>query len=231
MSNTLIGANSGFSLGYDSNIDKGYGRNSDPRGVGRSWNMGDALSKPKGEWDDIDLDDDEDIELDDDIVIRRKMHTSQKELPTDALSKKKNDISHLGGVYTNSVASALVSSSRKRNGNLIREFIFEVLNESPHGGGQTSASGVGRMYKPSNRNVSPHGGLGHKTPGIDTKGYTQSRKATTDGGETVGKQSDRLSLDFADGGSTGDEFYDILNDLEKHDLESLNKHVKKNKYF
>lgn len=230
MSNTLIGANSGFSLGYDSNIDKGYGRNSDPRGVGRSWNMGDALSKPKGEWDDIDLDgeDIDDIDLDFDISIRGKMHTSQKKLPADALSKKKNDISSLGGLG-NTVANGL-AASHKRSGNLIREFIFEVLNESPHGGGQTSASGVGRMYKPSNRNVSPHGGLGHKTPGIDTKGYAQSRKATTDGGETVGKQSDRLPLEFGDG-STGDEFYDVLNDLEKHDLEALNKHVKKNKYF
>lgn len=229
MSNTLIGANSGFSLGYDSNIDKGYGRNSEPRGVGRSWNMGDALSKPKGEWDDVDFDDEDDIELDLDIKIRGSMHTSQKKLPADALSKKKNDISSLGGVLTNTVANGL-AASHKRQGSLIREFIVEVLKEGPHGGGQTAASGVGRMYKPSSRNVSPHGGLGHKTPGIDTKGYHQSSKSSADGAEAVGKQEDRLPIDFGDG-STGDEFYDILNDLEKHDLEALNKHDKKNMYF
>lgn len=144
----------GGSFNYDSRTGLGYGQTKNG-GLGSDWSMGDALSSPKGEWDnDLPLNDSEEeivigpntsvrdlalaaglIELEDEEItdveagIQSKANMSLHIPTTDfAAKKKRNPNSYVGLANT----SAYLGSSHKRLGNVmseevLREFIKEAL--------------------------------------------------------------------------------------------------------
>ena len=140
----------GGSFNYDARTGLGIGSlGGDPNsGIGQNWNMGDALSSPKGEFDTSDNEQELtynisanttvrdlaifagilSIEDDSESGIERKAHTSFQKTPTDSLAYKGTDISSLGGLG-NSIAGVIgLSAGHDIKGNPILEnFIKEVI--------------------------------------------------------------------------------------------------------
>lgn len=249
----------GGSFNYDGRTGLGYGQlgNNPNSGLGSNWNMGDALSSPKGEWDDVEYDEDVkdcgcriEINCDCDefeIGIELKSPTSGLAFNQDAGSGKsrRNPNSYVGLANT----SAYLGASHKRSEDVLREYISEALNdilyEAPHMGGMTAVrrSGNSKMYKPDTANsVSGYGMGGKGTYGIDHGGYGQNGieddpslepyvkggKATTDGAETV-YYSD-IDTDWEEDLSTGESLFNSF-DPEIEFSISFKKHGNKNKYY
>ena len=173
----------GGSFNYDSRTGLGYGQTKNG-GLGSNWDMGDALSSPKGEWDkDLPLNDSEEdiivgpntsvrdlaiaaglVQIDDEEItsveagIQSKANTSLHMPTTDfAAKKKRNPNSYVGLANT----SAYLGSSYIRGGdvmseNVLRDFIREsLMQEKTSIGVKNKVSAtIGDPYKPSKANVS-----------------------------------------------------------------------------
>jgi len=250
----------GGSFNYDGRTGLGYGQvGSNPSsGLGSNWNMGDALSSPKGEWDDEEYSDTKEcgcsIEIDCDCIdnleidIELKSPTSGAQFNRDAGSGKssRNPNSYVG--LANTSAHLGLSASHNRGGNVLREFITEtikdmLLNESKPSMGVSiniRAKGLGNPYKKSTASVTGGTrGLGHKSLGIDHGGYGQNGtedkepyvkkgKATTDGAEVV--YGSDLDIEWDEDLSTGESLMNALG-FEENSTASFKKHGIKNKYY
>lgn len=248
----------GGAFNYDSRTGLGYGQtgSSNNSGLGSSWNMGDALSSPKGEWDDDEYVNYKEcgcsIEIDCDCIdnleieIELKSPTSGMQYNRDAGSGKssRNPNSYVGLANT----SAYLGASHNREGKVLREFISETLKDILLKESKPSMSvsinlrksNVGNPYKKMSLNVTGgKRGLGVKPLGIDSDGYGQNGtengdpyvkkgKATTDGAETV-YYSDK-SFNWDDNKSTGEVVFDDLSPDEEG-IASFKKHGIKNKYY
>ena len=173
----------GGSFNYDSRTGLGYGQTKNG-GLGSNWDMGDALSSPKGEWDkDLPLNDSEEdivvgpntsvkdlaiaaglLQIEDEEItpfeagIQSKANTSLHMPTTDfAAKKKRNPNSYVGLANT----SAYLGSSYVRGGdvmseNVLKEFIREsLMQEKTSIGVKNKVSAtIGDPYKPSKANVS-----------------------------------------------------------------------------
>ena len=222
---------------YDTRNDLGYGRTSNS-GLGSTWNMGDALSAPKGEWDDEleELDNDEDID-DIDIKIHKKIHVAFNRQPVDSYAKKGTDPYSFNGLAN---TSQYLGASHKRSGDLIEAYVREVLLSESGISGKIAVqkSGLGNMYKTDNSSAlgGTKGGVGGHKGAIDTKGYGQKgievelepyvvpNEPTNDGGETTYEIAISAEDHALPGESNGDflnrttekEFIDMQNVINKH---------------
>ena len=180
----------GGSFGYDSRTGLGYGQTKNG-GLGSDWSMGDALSSPKGEWDnelpinnpgkEIVIGPDTSvrelaiaagiIEIDDEKIssieagINSKANTSLHMPTVDfAAKKKRNPNSYVGLANT----SAYLGASYNRSGNMmiecLRDYIREIILENTALGARSSLRGsIGDPYKPGKQNVSNTSrGAGHR---------------------------------------------------------------------
>lgn len=189
----------GGSFNYDSRTGLGYGQTKNG-GLGSDWSMGDALSSPKGDWDnelpinalpeEIVIGPDTTveelaiaagiIELEDEEItgveagINSKANTSLHMPTVDfAAKKKRNPNSYVGLANT----SAYLGASHKRSGEVVLEnYIREILLEKTTiSGRQYLKKSMGDPYKPSNANVTggTHGGVGGVRGAEDFDGYSQ----------------------------------------------------------
>ena len=189
----------GGSFNYDSRTGLGYGQTKNG-GLGSNWSMGDALSSPKGQWDnELPINNPEReivigpntsvkelaiaagiIEIDDEEItsveagINSKANTSLHMPTVDfAAKKKRNPNSYVGLANT----SAYLGASHKRSGEVVLEnYIREILLEkTTMSGRQYLKKSVGDPYKPSSANVTggTHGGIGGVRGAEDHDGYSQ----------------------------------------------------------
>ena len=189
----------GGSFNYDSRTGLGYGQTKNG-GLGSDWSMGDALSSPKGVWDnelpinalpeEITIGPDTTveelaiaagiIEIDDEEItgveagINSKANTSLHMPTVDfAAKKKRNPNSYVGLANT----SAYLGASHKRSGEVVLEsYIREILLEKTSiSGRQYLKKSMGDPYKPSKANVTggTHGGIGGVRGAEDFDGYSQ----------------------------------------------------------
>ena len=228
----------GGSFNYDARTGLGYGSlGGDPNSrLGKEYSgMGDALSSPKGQWDDIDLEDLEEEDFDDiDSDIEAKISLSLNRTPTDSLAYKGTDISYYGGLG-NSIAS-VIAAGHKPSGSAITEvylkkYIKEYLfSESVSISGginvarspkakNTGGKNPGTVYRKDNTTLGSMNGI-HNGAYIKHDGYRQRRNSTTDGAETVrelpyeenisGEDQDKSTYEkLVD--TTSKEFYDEMN--------------------
>ena len=180
----------GGAFGYDGRTGLGIGSlGGDPNsGIGRNWNMGDALSSPKSEYD-ID-DEDREEEYDElDADIESKAHSSYHRGATDSLAHRGGDISSLGGLG-NSMAGVIgLSAGKKLNGDImseqsLKQYIKEVILLEKRNGQMSGPivvrrGGKGSMYKntmasTNTADASPNRQNGpKKRHGFNSKGYGQ----------------------------------------------------------
>ena len=212
----------------------GYGQTSNG-GLGSCRDMGDALSSPKGEWDniidDLEVDDNEEKNKDDSLAldIEKKAKLSFNRTNVDPYRAKGNDISSLGGL-ANTVASVIgIHSGHSLTGdivseNVLKDFIKEtILKEFTMSGNLASksspkAKNTGGKYNRSvyvtdttsghaNNMFSPNDKERYlPKSNINNRGYGQSRHNTTDGAETVYDSDISINLD--------DEEFDNMSSLE-----------------
>ena len=193
----------GGSFNYDSRTGLGYGQTKNG-GLGSNWSMGDALSSPKGEWDNdlpinnpgkeivigpnttveelaiaagiIEVEDEEITSVE--AGINSKANTSLHMPTVDfAAKKKRNPNSYVGLANT----SAYLGASHKRNGEVVLEnYIREILLEKTAIGPRHSLAGtVGDPYKPGKQHVSNTSrGAGHR--GSINYGYNLNSKKGTE---------------------------------------------------
>ncbi len=254
MSSSLSNTNPnsfGGSFNYDSRSGLGIGSLSGgpQKGIGSNWNMGDALSAPKGEWDQ-DLEDDEEFdELDADI--ESKAHTSYQRRATDSLAHRGGDISSLGGLG-NSMAGVIgLSAGHHVKGdvvfenvlkNYVKEAIMLEVGNQISGNVVVKSTGKSDLHKNLNgstntADAAPVGHLPVNRHGINNKGYGQKKvkvkikgspnyhelemTPTTDGAETIPSSSSEIDFLNYDDGETST--YDILNQTSNREfLDSYN---------
>ena len=198
--------------------------------------MGDALSSPKGEWDDIDLDDHEEDEYDElEAGIESKIRPSLNRFRTDSLSHKGTDTSSFGGLG-NSIAS-VIAAGKNISGNMVSEkrlkqYITEFLISESISGGinvarapkapNTGGKNPGAVYRKDSTTLGSMGGV-HTGAYIKHDGYRQRRSSTTDGAETVRGMNADDWVDDDDDTSTY-EMLDQTTSKEFYDEENLFKH-------
>lgn len=226
---------SGGAFNYDARSGLGYGSlGGDPNSrLGKDYaGMGDALSSPKGEWDDVDLEEDEDEDFDEfEADFESKISLSLNRRATDSLAHKGTDISSFGGLG-NSIAS-VIAAGHSPSGNMVferslRKYIKEYLiSESISGssyvarapkakntGGDTNRT----VYSKDNTTLGSMGGV-HNGAYIKHRGYTQSRHGTTDGAETVRELDVGVLEDWGD--FTTNEFLEMTSGKEFYDNQNL----------
>lgn len=220
-------------------------------GLGSEYSMGDALSSPKGEWDNLlDLEEDFD-ELDDEIESLAFL--SFNRLPTDSLAYKGTGIGYLGGIGADMSAVIGMSAGYQPKGNLVAEqqlkdYIKEALlveksvssistsgriavlsSEQGENLGSEDDDAYGEPLASTNTaDAAPPGHLPTSRSAINHKGYYQSHNATTDGAETlydplIGIYYMEDADAFEDGESTGD-IAQSYND-ERADYLNIRKHI------
>lgn len=186
----------GGTFGLDANTGGGVGnlhkhQASIPSG---HWNMGDALSSPKGEWDD-ELEYDEDLDdIDDDI--ERKAHTAYNKFPNDSLSFAKKDKNALGKIDMTVASVISFAESTKNNNKLLERYIKSVISEisgnievqrSPKAK-NTGGHRNNTVYPLDTNDLGSIGMTNAAYIGTKNKAYMQDRYGTTDGSETVDKK-------------------------------------------
>lgn len=260
MTNSLSNTNPnsfGGSFNYDSRTGLGIGSLSGgpQKGIGSTWNMGDALTAPKGEWD-KELEDDKDFdELDSDI--ESKAHTAFQRRATDSRAKKGTDISSLGGLG-NSIAGVIgIHSNHNIEGDIvaesilksyIKEAIMSEVGNQISGNIVVKSTGKSSLYKNLNgstntADAAPTGHLPVNRHGINNKGYGQKKvkvkikgssnhhelemTPTTDGAETIRSSSTEIDFLNYDDGETST--YEILDDTTDQEFLDINNVLSKNK--
>lgn len=242
----------GGAFNYDARTGLGYGSlGGDPNSrLGKEYSgMGDALSSPKGQWDDVDLEDLEDEDEFDELEsgIESKIRLSLNRRATDSLAHKGTDTSSFGGLG-NSIAS-VIAAGHNPSGNMVFErslkrYITEfILSESLSGSSYVSRSPKAKNTGGKNNRVHyaidtstshtnkldnsstsksrgiDHGGYGQRAKTPDMYPYVRSGKATTDGAETV-RELDREVLDDW-GDETSNEFLERTTSDEFYDSENV----------
>lgn len=211
-------------------------------GLGSNWSMGDALSSPKGEWDDEinDLEDEDDAEL-----INLKSPTAGKVDRTDSYSHKGNSIGYFGGIGADMSSVLGLSAGYVNKGDLVfenklKEFIREsILLERS----KSSISTSGNIAVQSRSKAKNLGGKHNKAYPIDNttlgsmgmtngayigtinKVYKQTNKGTTDGQETIGGKNSKTKNqyiedadDFNDGNATSKIYYQDYDNEYKDEM-------------
>lgn len=237
----------GGSFNYDSRKGLGYGQTSNTP-LGSNHDMGDALFNPIGPYDDPksrEKDDDEEIESEEELAFYSALDV-QNYKGSDAYAINKRNPNSYNGLANTSAYLGL-SASHQRNGDVLREFIREVildecLNEYA---GISGNIAVASSHKAKNLgNKSRHYHIDNSTLGsmgmtngayIDNDGYGQSHFNTTDGSETINKKKVKRDEDESDiisaeeqgfKGSTA-EYY---NNIDK-DYENILIHIQNIKYM
>ena len=201
-------------------------------GLGSNYSMGDALSSPKGEWDnELDLEEDFDDIYDE---IERLAFSSFNVTPTDSLAHRGTGIGYLGGIGADMSAVIGMSASYQPKGDIIveqqlKEYIKEALIIEKSVSAISSSGRIAVMFKPKVKNLGsndaysidktsastntsdapPKGRLPTSRSAINHSGYYQSHDATTDGAKTlydplIGIYYEEDADAFDSGESTGD---------------------------
>jgi hypothetical protein len=229
--------NLGIGLGYDGGIAYGTNKNTaigEPRAV--SGNAGIYKEKSKYEKDldqdrfEQDKEDDCDIEeFGVDIELQNKANTSSSQAQTDFGAKYGTDPFSYNGLAN---TSQYLGASYNRGENLLREFIQELLHEKDVREATSmsvrimSKGTVGDPYKSSTANVSNVNQMSPGDPSIKQKGYYQSEKSSTDGGEVTNRLDDDISEEFDyydEDYTTGKYLYDTTN-KDYIDNKNVNNH-------
>tara|TARA_B100000212_G_C27370737_1_gene532433 strand:- start:413 stop:1507 length:1095 start_codon:yes stop_codon:yes gene_type:complete len=184
-----------------------------------------------------------DIEIDDfdskNIGINKKMHVSLNKQASDSLSKRKTDPYSFNGLAN---TSQYLGASHNRKGSLIKSYIKEVLLSETGMAVTTIVKGtIGNPY-PKKNAIGTMGMSGAFY--IKRGGYKQSRKSTTDGGETVGgrtgidgkkrtgsKSDEEYEIQYDENGeimSTGEILSNTVDNTFK-DEDNVSKHTKRSK--
>ena len=176
-------------------------------GLGSVYSMGDALSSPKGEWDNfLDLEEDFD-EFNDEI--ENLAFTAFNRTPTDSLAYKGTSIGYLGGIGADMSAVIGMSAGYQPKGNLVAEqqlkdYIKEALMVEKSVSSISSSGRIAVLSSDQGKNLgsedddaygtplastntadaAPKGHLPTSRSAINSKGYYQGH-STTDGAETV----------------------------------------------
>jgi len=139
----------GGAFGYDGRTGLGIGSltKGPASGLGSNWNMGDALSSPKGQWDDIEIEDEKDLnstfvgpdttvrdlailagliekseEFDElEADIESKAHSAFHRGAVDSLSHKGTSIGYMGGIGSDMSAVIGLSAGYEPDGNIMFE--------------------------------------------------------------------------------------------------------------
>jgi hypothetical protein len=139
----------GGAFGYDGRTGLGIGSltKGPASGLGSNWNMGDALSSPKGQWDDIEIEDEKDLnstfvgpdttvrdlailagliekpeEFDElEADIESKAHSAFHRGAVDSLSHKGTSIGYMGGIGSDMSAVIGLSAGYVPDGNIMFE--------------------------------------------------------------------------------------------------------------
>ena len=211
-------------------------------GLGSNWSMGDALSSPRGEWDDdLELEEDEFENIDDEI--ESLAFSSFNITPADSLAIKGTSIGYYGGLGV----LGLQAAGHSRNGQIIaeqqlKEYIREALLLEKS---KSSISSSGRIAVMSNNmgnpysldkasastntaDAAPPGHLPVNRHGINSKGYGPKSVNTTDGAETlydplIGIIYDEDLESFEDGDTT----FEVARSYDNERIDNLNtkKHI------
>lgn len=233
----------------------GYGQTSNG-GLGSNYSMGDALSSPKGEWDNIlcylEIDDEEEINGKNNLSldIEKKAKLSFNRTTVDPYRAKGNDISSLGGL-ANTVASVIgIHSGHCISGdvvseNVLKDYIKEaILKEFTMSGNLASksspkAKNTGGKHNRSvyvtdttsghaNNMFSPNDKERYlPKSNINIRGYGQSRHNTADGAETV--YCSNISIDVEDEEFDNMSSLEILNKTFNQDFKDNLNVLRKNK--
>ena len=247
----------GGAFGYDARTGLGIGSltKGPASGLGSTWSMGDALSSPKGQWDDIEIEDEEEFdELEADI--ESKAHSAFHRGAVDSLSHRGTSIGYMGGIGSDMSAVIGLSAGHKPDGNImfekkLKQYVKEILI-SEHRSGHMSGSiavrsaGHGSMYKnamastntadaappgylPTSRSAINHDGYGQSVKTPDMYPYSKKGKPTTDGAETVGRNRSQMTLSNAmknfNNGMSTGE--DLFASLEKEIIDLVNVEINK----
>lgn len=251
----------GGAFGYDGRTGLGIGSltKGPASGLGSNWSMGDALSSPKGQWDDIEIEDEEEFdELEADI--ESKAHSSFHRGAVDSLSHRGTSIGYMGGIGSDMSAVIGLSAGYRPDGNIMFEeklkqyvkeiLLFERRNGHMSGNIAVRSASHGSMYKnamaststadaapqgylPTSRSAINHSGYGQSVKTPDMHPYSKSGKPTTDGAETLGINRAKMSLAHTmnnfNNGMSTGE--DLFSSLEKEIIDLLNVEVNKQNKF
>ncbi len=250
-SGTVNAMPKGGSTSADARTGLGYGSLSKgpASGLGSEYSMGDALSSPKGEWDNLlDLEEDFD-ELDDEIESLAFL--SFNRIPTDSLAYKGTGIGYLGGIGADMSAVIGMSAGYQPKGNLVAEqqlkdYIREALLAEKSVNSISSSGRIAVLASDQGENLggdpddpygdplasintadaAPKGHLPTSRSAINHTGYYQSHNATTDGSKTlhdplIGIYYEEDADDFEGGKSTGD----IAHSFDEDDYLKILKHI------
>ena len=225
----------GGSFNYDSRKGLGYGQTSNTP-LGSNHDMGDALFNPIGPYDDPksrEKDDDEEIESEEELAFYAALDV-QNYKGSDAYAINKRNPNSYNGLANTSAYLGL-SASHQRNGDVLREFIREVildeyLNEYAGISGNIAVASSPKAKNLGNKSRHYHkdnamlGSMGMTNGAyIKSKGYGQSHFNTTDGAETINKKRayrDEEKSDIVDAeekgfsGSTAEYYQDLDKDYE-----------------
>ena len=227
-------------------------RDVEKTGTGKPWNAGDPLTSPIGPYDDVenrmfpDQQDEETKDPDDpesiESIVGRLAFSSFQQPINDPYAVKGTTPGN-NVPYANTAAAVIVSSSYDRGSEtLLKEFISEALHEVTSMSVRVMVKGsLGDTYKSSTANTSNVNRVGHKTTGINHKGYGQSvgtknmypyikaGKPTTDGAETMRRIETDIEKDFKyhdKDYTTSDYLIDTMSQ-EYIDWENVRKHNKR----
>jgi len=202
--------------------------------------MGDALSKPKGEWDDdvcyleledeLDGEDIADIELS--MKVSAKASTVGMQNIIDPYAKNAHDPFSYNGL---SNTMQYLGSGYVRGGYaLVEEYIREFIISEGMMSGKIAASGVGNVY-PRSGVVASAGRMGIRDPGIDHGGYVKGARLPGNLGPYVasnsqatkdGHQQTRHDIYFDDEIEENED-----SDLSTFELFNINVKKDKNKHM
>lgn len=228
----------GGAFGLDSNTGGGITLNKHQASIPSGhWNMGDALSMKKGQWDDkLDELEEEEIESTH-SSIEKKAHTSYKQHASDPFANVKNDKFSFGNIG-NTVASVIsISDSTKYEGEkIVESYIKEVLLELGISGNiavqsKKRAKNTGGKYdKAYPIDSNDIGSMGMTTAayiGVINKLHKQSRTDSDDGNSAVGgkygktkKQYSQDLEDFDSGEKSTSDIY--LRDFDNEYIDKTN---------
>jgi hypothetical protein len=214
----------GGAFSYDGRTGLGIGSltKGPASGLGSNWNMGDALSSPKSQWDkEIEEDDKEIDELE--VDIESKAHLSFHRGATDSLSRRGTSIGYMGGIGSDMSAVIGLSAGHSLEGQLVSENLLKslikevILCEYTISGNLASrsrpkAKGTGgkrnrtvysvdkttsHTNKLDNSSTQKsrgidHNGYGQRAQTPDMWPYVKKGKPTTDGGETLGAEKVKM---------------------------------------
>tara|TARA_Y100001937_G_C7044500_1_gene296188 strand:+ start:96 stop:815 length:720 start_codon:yes stop_codon:yes gene_type:complete len=210
---------------YDTRNDLGYGKTSN----NVTWNMGDALSSPKGEWD-YDLEEDEDIE-DFDIGLNKKIHVSLNRQPVDSLSNRGRDKFSFNGLSNTSQNLGTAYESEEEKENIIREYIRETILSEITLGISGNIAVASRKKGNNLGNKSRHYHIDNTTLGsmgstngsgfINQKGYKKGRDSKQYASYNTYELNDDIEEDWSEEYESTSDYYSKTSEQENLDIANV----------